>query len=49
MEGAISFGLVNIPIKMFTATENKDIRFRYLHRTCNTINLKSFALTVMLK
>ncbi|NLK69214.1 MAG: Ku protein [Clostridiaceae bacterium] len=42
-KGAISFGLVNIPIKMFTATENKDIRFRYLHRTCNTpINYKKF-------
>lgn len=35
-KGAISFGLVNIPIKMFTATENKDIKFRFLHKTCNT-------------
>jgi DNA end-binding protein Ku len=35
-KGAISFGLVNIPVKMFTATENKDIKFRYLHRACNT-------------
>lgn len=35
-KGAISFGLVNIPVRMFTATEDRDIRFRYLHKTCNT-------------
>lgn len=35
-KGSISFGLVNIPIKMFTATEDKDIRFKYLHKACNT-------------
>lgn len=35
-KGSVSFGLVNIPIKMFTATEEKDIRFRYLHKECNT-------------
>lgn len=35
-KGAISFGLVNIPIKMFTATEEKDIRFRSLHKKCHT-------------
>jgi len=35
-KGSISFGLVNIPVKMFTATEEKDIRFRYLHKECNT-------------
>jgi len=35
-KGTISFGLVNIPVKMFTATEEKDIRFRQLHRKCNT-------------
>lgn len=35
-KGSISFGLVNIPIKMFTATEEKDIRFRYLHKECST-------------
>jgi len=32
--GAISFGLVNIPIKLFPATEEKDVKFRYLHKTC---------------
>ncbi len=35
-KGSISFGLVNIPVKMFTATEDKDIRFKYIHRECNT-------------
>ncbi|MFZ7131911.1 MAG: Ku protein [Eubacteriales bacterium] len=35
-KGSISFGLVNIPIKMFAATEDKDIKFRYLHKECNT-------------
>lgn len=35
-KGSISFGLVNIPIKMFAATENKDIRFRQIHKECNT-------------
>ncbi len=29
--GAISFGLVNVPIKMFTAARSKDIRFNQLH------------------
>lgn len=35
-KGSISFGLVNIPIKMFAATEEKDVRFRYLHKECHT-------------
>ena len=35
-KGSISFGLVNIPVKMYAATENKDIRFRYLHKECQT-------------
>ncbi len=35
-KGSISFGLVNIPIKMFAATEEKDVRFRYLHKACHT-------------
>jgi DNA end-binding protein Ku len=35
-KGAISFGLVNIPIKMFAATEEKDVRFRSLHKKCHT-------------
>ncbi|OEF99064.1 Ku protein [Vulcanibacillus modesticaldus] len=35
-KGSISFGLVNIPIKMYASTEEKDIKFRYLHRECRT-------------
>lgn len=33
-KGAVSFGLVNIPVSMYVATENKDISFRYLHKEC---------------
>jgi DNA end-binding protein Ku len=33
-KGSISFGLVNIPVKMYAATEEKNIRFRYLHQKC---------------
>ena len=29
--GVISFGMVSIPVRLFTATESKDIRFRQLH------------------
>jgi Ku protein, prokaryotic len=35
-KGSVSFGLVNIPVKMFTATEDKDIRFKYIHKDCHT-------------
>ncbi|TCP69107.1 DNA end-binding protein Ku [Baia soyae] len=35
-KGSISFGLVNIPIKMFAATEEKNVKFRYLHSKCQT-------------
>jgi DNA end-binding protein Ku len=35
-KGSISFGLVNIPIKMHAATEDKDIRFRNIHKECKT-------------
>ena len=30
--GSISFGLVNVPVRMFTATESKELRFHFLHR-----------------
>lgn len=33
-KGAISFGLVHVPVKMHAATENRDIHFRQLHREC---------------
>jgi len=32
-KGAISFGLVNIPVRMYGATEEKSIRFHQLHAT----------------
>ncbi len=35
-KGAISFGLVHVPVKMFAATEDKDISMRYLHKQCGT-------------
>ncbi len=35
-KGAISFGLVNIPVKLYSATEKKDIKFNYLHSVCKT-------------
>jgi DNA end-binding protein Ku len=31
-KGAISFGMVTIPIKLYAATESRDVRFRLLHR-----------------
>jgi DNA end-binding protein Ku len=31
-KGAVSFGLVMIPVKLYTATEQKDIAFRQVHR-----------------
>jgi DNA end-binding protein Ku len=30
--GAISFGLVSIPVRMFTATESKELKFHFLDR-----------------
>jgi DNA end-binding protein Ku len=29
--GAISFGLVNVPVRLFSATRSKDVRFHQLH------------------
>jgi DNA end-binding protein Ku len=34
-KGAISFGMVTIPVKLYTATEPKDVRFRLLHKDDN--------------
>jgi DNA end-binding protein Ku len=30
--GAISFGMVSVPVRMFTATESKELRFHFLHK-----------------
>lgn len=35
-KGAISFGLVYVPVKLYKATESKDITFHYLHAKCKT-------------
>lgn len=33
--GSISFGLVHIPIKLYSATEEKSIKLRFLHNVCH--------------
>jgi DNA end-binding protein Ku len=35
-KGAISFGLVHVPVKMFASTEDKDIHLRLIHKECGT-------------
>jgi DNA end-binding protein Ku len=35
-KGSISFGLVNIPIKLHAATEDRDVKLRTLHKKCNS-------------
>ena len=30
-KGAVSFGLVTIPVKLYSATEEKDVTFRQVH------------------
>lgn len=34
-QGLLSFGLINIPVKMFKATENRDFHFSLLHNRCH--------------
>ena len=34
--GSISFGMVTIPVKLYGATESKDISFNLIHATCGT-------------
>lgn len=31
-KGAVSFGLVSIPVRLYTATEERDVRFHQVHR-----------------
>lgn len=33
-KGSISFGLVNVPVKMHAATESQEFQFNYLHKDC---------------
>ncbi|AEG60112.1 Ku protein [Desulforamulus ruminis] len=35
-KGAVSFGLVYVPVKMYAATEKKNVKFNYLHEKCKT-------------
>lgn len=35
-KGAVSFGLIFVPVKLFAATEKKDIKFNNLHEKCGT-------------
>ncbi len=35
-KGAITFGLVYIPVKLYAATEHKALKFHYLHEPCKT-------------
>ncbi len=35
-KGAISFGLVHVPVKMHSATEDKDIPMKYIHKPCGS-------------
>ena len=30
-KGAVSFGLVSVPVKLYAATENHDVSFRQVH------------------
>jgi DNA end-binding protein Ku len=30
--GTISFGLVGVPVRMFPATQSKELRFHFLHK-----------------
>lgn len=42
-KGSISFGLVNVPIKMYTATVKESLHFRQLHKTCHSpINYQKY-------
>ena len=35
-KGVITFGMVSIPVKLYGATESKDISFNMLHKECNS-------------
>ncbi len=35
-KGSLGFGLVNIPVRLYAATENKGLKFRHLHSRCST-------------
>jgi DNA end-binding protein Ku len=35
-KGAITFGMISIPVKLYGATESKDVAFNTLHKTCKS-------------
>lgn len=35
-KGSISFGLVNIPVRLYTATEDRPLKFNFLHGQCHS-------------
>lgn len=35
-KGAVTFGLIYVPVKLYAATEKKDVKFNYLHQKCGT-------------
>jgi len=35
-KGSISFGLVNIPVRLYSATEDRPVKFNLLHKKCHT-------------
>ncbi|KJS11088.1 MAG: DNA repair protein [Peptococcaceae bacterium BRH_c8a] len=35
-KGAVTFGLIYVPVKLYAATEKKDVKFNYLHKKCST-------------
>ena len=35
-KGSISFGLLNVPVRMSVATARENVRFRSLHKECHT-------------
>ena len=44
--GVVSFGMVCIPVKLYTATDNKDISFNQLHKKCGSrIKMQRFCPT----
>ena len=45
-KGAIQFGLVTIPVKLYLATESKGVSFNMLHETCHDrIQMKTYCPT----
>ncbi len=35
-KGAVTFGLVHVPVRLYAATEDHDVHFRQLHGACHT-------------